>query len=266
LPRVEAEVRRLGAFQLAGARGLRPEDVQMKTEPDGEPSVVTRWDTESESQLRDFVQREFPGHSFLGEEFGNDCRDAAHYWISDPIDGTSNFVDGIPFWGTSLAYWRDGVPQLGIIFFPALDRLFAAVQGGGAWSNGVALRTSPVAAYTRLGCIGLDSRSHQRHQLTLQSRVRILGSAIANLCWTASGGFEASCTRAKLWDLAAGVLLLREAGAVADTEPDLDRIDPAAYARGVAGDAPRISLYARATPALPDLRQYLQPVASLRRT
>jgi myo-inositol-1(or 4)-monophosphatase len=254
-------MRRVGAFQLAGAHALRPGDVHFKNESGGESSVVTQYDVDSETMLRDFVQQNFPGHSFLGEEGGNDRRDPAHYWILDPIDGTSNFVDGIPFWGPSLAYWRDGVPQLGVLYFPALDRLFTAVRGAGAWLDGTPLRTPPVSAYSMRGCVGLDSRSHLRQTLRLRTRVRILGSAIANLCWTATGGFQASYTRAKLWDVAAGALLLQESGASVETEPALDLFDPSTYASGTEASAPRITLYARACADLPSLRGFLEPLA-----
>jgi myo-inositol-1(or 4)-monophosphatase len=265
LPDLVQEIRRLGEFQLAGQRDLRPADVRVKEES-GEPSVVTRYDLESEMRLRDFVARRFPAHSFLGEETGNDRRDAEHYWICDPIDGTSNFVDGIPYWGTSLAYWRAGRVELGLMYFPALDRLYAARRGGGATCNGEPIRPSTAREYGPLATVGLDSRSHLRHVLRLRVRVRILGSAIANQCLTASGTYVASVTRAKLWDLAAGALLLAEAGAMVESSPDLARADPAGYARGT-DPASRFTLHARANSALPPLTDHLfpaQPVSGRR--
>lgn len=260
LPRLEGIVRRIAARQLDAYRRLDPADVSWKQETNGEPSVVTRWDVESESELRDFLRREFPTHSVLGEEGGNDRRDLAHYWLIDPIDGTSNFVDGIPFWGTSLAYWSAGRVRLGLIYFPALDRMFTAVRDGGAWLDGVLLRTPAVREYSFRGCVALDSRSHLRHILRLRTRVRILGSAIANLCFTATGAFQASSTRGKLWDLAAGDLVLREAGAIATATPELGTLDPATYGSDGPDSAPRATLFARGCTELPPLENFLVPV------
>ena len=262
VPGLEAEMRRAGATLLAVHDKLDAADVHWKQDTSGEPSVVTRWDLEIESQFRDYLGREFPAHSFLGEETGNDRRDPAHYWLLDPIDGTSNFVDGIPYWGTSLAYWHAGRIELGLVHFPVLGRMFVAVRGGGAWADGQRLCTPPVRQYTARSCIALDSRSHLRHTLHLRSRVRILGSAIANLCFTATGVFVASCTRGMLWDVAAGDLLLREAGAVVESTPEIAGLDPARSALDGAPSEPRITLLARASAELPSLAGFLRPAAN----
>jgi myo-inositol-1(or 4)-monophosphatase len=259
LPELVAEIRRLGDFQLAGGRALRPDDIRWKQEPNGESSVVTRFDTESETRLREFLGRAFPTHSVLGEEQGDDRRDAEHYWLVDPIDGTSNFVDGIPYWGTSLAYWHAGLMRLGIVSFPALGHVFTAALGHGATWDGRPLRTPPVREYSFRGSVALESRSHLRHSLQLRTRVRILGSAVANLCLTATGAFQACTVRARLWDVAAGDLVLREARAVVETQPDLRGLDPARYA-AAAAPPPRITLFARACEELPPLERFLRPV------
>jgi len=261
VPGLEAEMRRAGTLLRAAHDKLDPLDVRWKQDAGGEPSVVTRWDLEVESRFRDFLGREFPTHSFLGEETGNDRRDPAHYWLLDPIDGTSNFVDGIPYWGTSLAYWHAGHVELGLVHFPVLDRMFVAVRGAGAWADGHRLRTPAARQYTARSCIALDSRSHLRHTLHLRSRVRILGSAIANLCFTATGLFQASCTRGMLWDVAAGDLLLREAGAAVESTPEIAGLDPARSAVDGAPSEPRITLLARASAELPSLAGFLRPAA-----
>jgi len=260
LPRFEGVLRRIATRQLDAYRRLDPADVGWKQEANGEPSVVTRWDVESESELRAFLRRTFPSHSVLGEEGGNDRHDPAHYWLLDPIDGTSNFVDGIPFWGTSLAYWREGSVRLAMVHFPALNRMFTAIRDGGAWLDGVQLRTPAVQEYSFRGCVALDSRSHLRHILRLRTRVRILGSAIANLCFTATGAFQASSTRGKLWDLAAGDLVLREAGALVTSTPDLATLEPSSYGLDGPESAPRATLFARSCAALPPLEDFLDPV------
>jgi myo-inositol-1(or 4)-monophosphatase len=241
LPRLESELRRLGAWLL-------------QRDAAGETSAVTRYDVEAEAMLRAWLSREFPEHSFLGEESGNDRRDPAHYWLCDPIDGTSNFTRGLPFWGTSLGY----LPQAGIIYFPVLDEMFTAWRGGGAWMNGARIHTSDVRAYSMSTSVALESRSHLWHTLRLRTRVRILGSAIANMCYMARGTFAACRVRGRLWDIGAGVVLLEEAGASVECDPELRAMPP--YAYGLPGAlAPRLTLDARANADLPPLRQFLQP-------
>ena len=259
LPEVVGWLEALSRIQLAGFHGLRAEDVHIKNEP-GETSIVTRYDLDSEARLRDFVHGRFPAHSFLGEETGNDVRDPSHYWIVDPIDGTSNFADGIPIWGTSIAYWRDGLPQLAAISFPVLERIYTAERDNGAHRNGTEVRPSRAPAYSMLTSVGLDSRAHLHHALHLRTRVRILGSAIANLCFVADGTLTASWTRARLWDVAAGALILSEAGAVMETTPSLAAVNLPTYGRdGVPGTT--LIVNARAHAGLPALSEFLRPLA-----
>ena len=259
MPKLEAELRRLGAFQLQGFHDLRPENVRVK-DAGPDPSVVTRYDIESEGMLRDFVRRDFPGHSFLGEEGGNDVRDPAHYWLADPIDGTTNFTLGIPLWGASLGYWRDGEPQLGLIYFPCFERMFTAWRGGGAHLNGARIRTSAEREYTMLNAVALHSRTHLSHTLHLRTKARILGSVVANMCYTAMGSFMACHARAHIWDLGAGTLILEEAGAVVECAPDLRSFDLTTHRRGL----PSITLFARANAHLPPLADFLRPLAPSR--
>ena len=258
MPRLQAELRRLGAFQLEGSRRLAGAEIQVKEDDREGESLVTRWDLESESMLRDFVQREFPVHSFLGEEFGNEVRDPAHYWIADPIDGTTNFTLGIPLWGSSLAYWRDGRPSLGFIYFPALDRMYTAWRSGGAYLNGAAIRTSSDREYSLRNGVALHSRTHLSHRLCLRTKVRILGSVIANLCYVAQGMLVAAYAKGRLWDYAAGALLVEEAGGIVETQPDLLGLDLAKYALGESPAKP-ITLFASANADLPSLSRFLLP-------
>ena len=256
---VEAEVRRIAAFQLGAFRNLSPDDVHTKRDASGDPSVVTRYDIESEAMFLDWVRREFPGHGFVGEETGNHPGDPAHTWIVDPIDGTANFAAGISIWGASVAYWRDGAPLFACIFLPALNQMFTAARGQGAFLNGRVIRASTAREYSWQTTVGLDSRAHTRHVLRLEARLRILGSAIANLCYTANGMFAASVTRGKLWDVAAGVLVLEESGAVVESAPDLTTLSAATYA--IANTpTPSITMSARGNVHLPPLAGYLHRV------
>lgn len=256
---LEAELRRLGAWQLEAYRSLRPEDVHVKRDARGETSVVTQHDLETEVQLRTWIEHRFPSHSFLGEETGHAARDTEHYWLVDPIDGTSNFASGLPFWGTSVGYWHRGEPRLGLVYFPALDRMFSAWRGGGACENGRRIRTPSNRSYTMLDSVALDSRSHLRHALRLRARVRILGSAVANFCFTANGIFLASATKARLWDVGAGLVILEEAGAVVDCTPGLEALEPSLYARDGDPGEP-IHLFARANADLEPLSEHLVAV------
>ena len=257
LPRLEAEVRRLGALQLQGARELDAAQIRVKRVAGDEDSLVTDSDLESERQFHAFVRREFPEHSFLGEESGNEPRDPEHYWIIDPIDGTTNFAHGIPYWGPSVAYWRHGKPELALIYFPALDRMFTAARGHGARCNGTPIHSSTATAYSSLTTVGLHSRTHYTHHLRLRAKVRVLGSIIGNMCLTAQGTFVATHGRGRLWDLAAGILILQESGAQVETLPDVQTVAPASY--GVPGGAtPLFHLQARANTQLPRLSEYLE--------
>ena len=260
LPQIEAEVRRIGALQLQASRALAASQVRLKSAAGDEDSWVTDIDLESEQMLHAFVRRSFPSHSFLGEETGHDRHDPDHYWIVDPIDGTTNLTHGMPYWGPSVAYWQRNEPILALVYFPALGWLFKAARGAGATLDDTPIHTSPAPAYTPLTAVALHSRTHYTHHLRLRTKVRVLGSLIANMCLTARGTFVAMHGRGRLWDLAAGILILREAGAIVDSQPDWHQIMPADYgADGRPG--PLFTLFARANGALPPLADFLSPQA-----
>ena len=256
LPRLETGIRALGAFQLEG--WTQAVQHRLKQDPDGDESIVTRFDVESEQRLRGLLLSEFPSHSFLGEESGHTPRDPEHYWIVDPIDGTTNYTHQIPFWGPSVAYWRNGRPELAMIYFPALDNLFTACRGHGAYLNGERIHTSQATEYSMVTTVALHSRSHFKHALRLRTKVRILGSFIANMCYLASGSFVACSGRGRLWDVAAGVLMLEEAGARFEITPALPADDLPAFAATRAQDV-LFDLDARANAALLPLRSFMVP-------
>ncbi len=257
LPELEAALRELGAWQLDGARSLARADVREKRNARGERSVVTHYDVESEHRLRALLHARFPEHSFLGEETGNEPRDPRHYWIVDPIDGTTNFTQGIPYWGPSVAYWYDGEPVLALVYFPALDAMFTAVRGEGARLDGNPIQTSDAHEYGALTTVALHSRTHYTHALRTSAKVRVLGSIIGNMCFVADGTFVAAHGRGRLWDIAAGVLVMQEAGAVVEVRPDYHTLDLATYATG--GSAGEVmTMFARANAHLPPLSELLE--------
>jgi histidinol-phosphatase len=137
----------LEAARIAGAIGLRyfRSDVRVTHKADRTP--VTQADHEAEAAIVERLRPSFPDIGFLGEEFGAQGTQSRR-WIVDPIDGTKNFVRGIPYWATLLALEEDGEVTLGIVHAPATGELFWARRGQGAWADGARLR---VSAVDRLG-------------------------------------------------------------------------------------------------------------------
>jgi len=109
-------------------------DLQISTKPDR--SLVTQADQAIERRLRERIHDAYPDHGLVGEEYGTEAGDASVRWYIDPIDGTHNFVRGVPLFGTLLAVERDGVRQVGIMSAPALRERWFARRGGGAWAQG----------------------------------------------------------------------------------------------------------------------------------
>ncbi len=108
----------------------RAQDLDVRLKPDR--TQVTDADTRVERMIRDHLAEARPGDAVLGEEFGS-AGESTRQWIVDPIDGTSNFVRGVPIWGTLLALAIDGVPQVGVVSAPALGRRWWGATGHGAW-------------------------------------------------------------------------------------------------------------------------------------
>ncbi|HEY8742048.1 MAG TPA: inositol monophosphatase family protein, partial [Chloroflexota bacterium] len=134
----------IGAARAAGAVAMRyfESDLQIDTKPDRTP--VTRADREAEALIRQMITAQHPDHRFLGEEMGGQAA-AGNVWIIDPIDGTKNFIRGLPVFAVQLALHHDGIPVLGVSFAPVLDELLAAERGLGATCNGVPIRVSRIS-------------------------------------------------------------------------------------------------------------------------
>ena len=192
--------------------------------------LVTEVDLEVQRLIRSHVETEFPGHAFLGEE---DCGGAGAalaaaqgdewLWVVDPIDGTTNFVHGLPLCSVSIAVCQNGQPMVGVVYDPERDELFEAVDGEGAWLDQERLTVSAEAmASDSLVATGYGASAEatppflecmQVLTAVPVRSVRMLGSACIMLAWVAAGRLEAYC-EADLnpWDTAAGILLVREAG------------------------------------------------------
>lgn len=190
----------------------------------GPANFVTAADRKAEETLKAELAKARPGYGFLGEEGGMQAgSDPSHTWIVDPLDGTTNFLHGIPQFAISIALEREGVIVAGVIYNPANEELFVAERGKGAFLNDQRIR---VAGRQRLAdaviCCGLphlgrgDLAEFRKEFALVQERVaglRRFGAAALDLGWVAAGRFDAFWERnLSPWDMAAGILMIREAG------------------------------------------------------
>jgi myo-inositol-1(or 4)-monophosphatase len=185
---------------------------------------VSAGDRRAEELLRSELAKARPGYGFLGEEGGcTEGTDRTHTWIVDPLDGTTNFLHGIPQFAISIGLKREDTIIAGLVYNPATDELYTAERGKGAFGNDRRLR---VAARRRLAdavvACGLphlgrgDLTQFRAEMAAVQEHVaglRRFGSATLDLAWVAAGRLDAYWERnLSPWDLAAGMLLVREAG------------------------------------------------------
>ena len=184
-------------------------------------SEVTEADRGTEAALRARLADARPDHAVLGEEEGLvGAADATHRWIIDPIDGTSNFVKGVPVWATLIALEHEGRVVVGVCSAPALGRRWWAVRGGGAFADGAPIHVSDVAtieqahlAYSDIGSFTTYGRGPQLTELATRCwRARGLGDFWMHVL-VAEGAFDAAAEPiVNLWDLAAIQVIVEEAG------------------------------------------------------
>ena len=219
---------------------LRAGDMQMKQfgksfKIDKKSSIdlVTDVDLSVEKMFRDIIQERFPEHGILSEEFGERIAPGASElgassasgccWVFDPIDGTTNFAHGLPFFCSSLSFEIDGRPEVAAVYEPIRKELFVAERGKGASLNGRPLKVSQsTTLIDSLLCTGFPYDVHTSreelvglfgHFLGRARAVRRLGSAALDLCYVAAGrlaGFWEQRLRA--WDISAGSLIVEESG------------------------------------------------------
>ena len=191
----------------------------------GPADLVTEADLASQEVIREILLRAFPRHGFLGEEGGSKPSDEQGYrWIVDPLDGTTNYVHGIPNYSVSIALEQSGTLLAGTVFDPVSGECYSATAGGGAFLNGRRLHVSAVSRLDQAVVAmsfppGLTRESPELVEfmkviLAAQS-MRRYGSSALNLCFVAAGRFDAYWSSStKIWDIAAGLLLVQEAGGV----------------------------------------------------
>jgi myo-inositol-1(or 4)-monophosphatase len=243
------------AGELLLERYRRPVAVEFKDEKQTDP--VTETDRAVERLVGGELRATFPDHGILGEEGTSEQSADEYLWVLDPLDGTANYAGHLPYFALSLALLRNGVPIVGCLFVPFGPGFAPAVlrcsYGNGARAGGEPLRlerrafrpTGPAALP-----VGFRGGFSLRGQLARRpGELRNLGSICFEIAMVASGGFQyAAFLRPRLWDVAAGVLLVREAGGVALTWQGrswrpLDRFVPPS--RGRPGNAPTLRDWAR---------------------
>jgi myo-inositol-1(or 4)-monophosphatase len=217
--RKAGDIIRRHRMQSAGA----PVKVQDK----GRYDYVTEVDTQCEQVIIETIRQAYPDHSILGEESGHQESEqkSNHCWIIDPLDGTSNFVHQIPHFAISIAYQVDGKTQQAVVYEPISEELFTASKGRGAFLNNRRIRVSPrIQLDGALLATGFPfrKRRHLPAQIAMLGSffehiedIRRTGSAALDLAYVASGRVDAFWEIGlKPWDVAAGALLVREAGGV----------------------------------------------------
>jgi myo-inositol-1(or 4)-monophosphatase len=200
-------------------------------------TIVTEADLAVQELIIAAVAQQFPGHAVLGEEAGSEAHAlplperAEFCWVVDPIDGTRNYYRGFPCFSTSVGLLRKGTPVVGAVYDPLLDRMYYGTVGGGAFVDGQPLCAKNEPAHTN-SLIGVPSGHSRRmprvvHDWLDRLNLRNTGSAALHLAYVAAGWLDAAYAKdCRIWDVAAGWVLVREAGAVI-TGPEGSDLFPA---------------------------------------
>jgi fructose-1,6-bisphosphatase/inositol monophosphatase family enzyme len=221
----------LEAARRAGAllRDGRPADLGVRATKSSPIDVVTEMDIAAEKLIAGYLADHRPDDGLLGEEGGVTEGVSGVRWVVDPLDGTVNYLYGLPTWAVSIAAERDGETLVGVVVVPMRDETFHAVLGGGAFLNGRPLRCRPAPPLDQaLVSTGFNYVAEVRaHQADVAQRliprvrdIRRGGSAAVDLADVAAGRLDGYYERGlHPWDLAAGALLAREAGALTGGRP-----------------------------------------------
>jgi myo-inositol-1(or 4)-monophosphatase len=211
----------------AGGEAIQSWVGRFEVRKKGPADLITQADIASQEAIRRVVFSDYPDHAMLGEE--DDPRNSGdnsteYRWIADPLDGTTNFVHGVPHYCVSLALERQGEPLVGAVYNPVNGECFTAAAGQGAWLNGKPIRTSQVAEISEaLAIMGFPPQvkpDSPDFLIFLEAvfccqGIRRSGSTALNLSYLAAGRYDVFWGfDTKIWDVAAGVLLVREAGGV----------------------------------------------------
>jgi myo-inositol-1(or 4)-monophosphatase len=209
----------------------RPLDVETK----GLHDFVTAVDREVERLVADFLLSRFPDHAIMAEEGSPEAQRSGHRWVVDPLDGTTNFIHGVPTFSVSIALEDETGLVAGVIHDPLREETFHAYRGGGARLNGRSIRCSePSGPHEALLATGFPFRELSRLDRYLKAfqdfvhataGMRRAGSAALDMAYTACGRYDGfwECGLSR-WDVAAGTLLVREAGGTVTDLVGRDRV------------------------------------------
>lgn len=186
---------------------------------------VTQADRDSEDTIRRIVLSRHPDHSFLAEEGGLTSGRPDALWVVDPLDGTINYMSSLPIFSVSVGFVINGVVEVGVVLDPTRDELFRAVRGKGAFLNDRPIRVNDISELSR--SIVITGFPHQvrehlepylagfREIFKITAGIRRLGSAALDFCYTAAGRADGFWEpKLSIWDMAAGSLIVNEAGGV----------------------------------------------------
>ncbi len=250
-------------------RARREQSFEVKNKK-SDVDLVTSADVAAEKIIVEAIKAEFPDHTILAEESAPQLA-AADYqkplWVIDPIDGTTNFVHGHYQVGVSIAFALSGTVELGVVHAPFLGETFTAQRGHGAFLNGAPIRVSTTSSLKR-ALIGTGF-PYTREDIPLFVRqlttvleacrdIRRLGSAALDICMVAAGRIEAFYETVNPWDIAAGCLIAREAGATTG------HIHPRSTAQSIPPDLDGFELVVAAPTLFADFQRLLQSVTPQR--
>ena len=197
----------------------RTHEIGYKTDSD----LVTEYDKMTEDFLVNLIQSNFPEHSIIGEENGHQAGNPVARWIVDPIDGTTNYAHGLPYFCVSVAFVDEEGSKYGVIYDPVGDECFSAERGKGAWLNGNPIHVSQTEEMKRALMVtgfshNLDEHVDRNIELFQEMNeavraMRRMGAAALNMANVAAGRMDAYWELlVKPWDIAAGLLIVQEAG------------------------------------------------------
>ena len=225
-PQAPAELERIASASARAAAGVitqaygRPRAVGSKSSP---TDIVTQTDLRAEDVVRGLLREATPAAGLLGEEGGTSAPGARVQWVIDPLDGTINFLYGVPLFAVSIAAAIDGEIVAGAVLDVLRDELFSAHLGGGARHDGNPIEVSGCRSLPdALVATGFSYQAELRdrqgaiaHRVLPRARdLRCFGSAALELCWVACARIDAYFQRdTEIWDRAAGALIAAEAGA-----------------------------------------------------
>lgn len=214
----------LSAGKIILRASMEPDRIRVQEK--GKNDFVTSVDLASERAILDIIRKNYPDHNIITEESGDVHESASPFtWYIDPIDGTSNFIHGIPHYAVSIGVFQDGKPLHGVIYDPVRDEMFIATLGSGAQlnkrrlrlSNGVKASSALIGTGFPYGeAANLDAYLNMFKEICPNTAgIRRGGSAALDLAYVAAGRLDGFWELGlKPWDMAAGILLVREAGGV----------------------------------------------------